>query len=111
MTKFLYYYQLERFETTGFVKRVLKNYFKKRGSRKLDLNSKARFVLIVALATFILISSALIFFTPYYIAAPTIACLWLIRFLFLMLGNLAYRPLEIRSEKKKVSGVMQKMAS
>ncbi len=111
MTRFLYYYQLERYETTRFVKRVFKSYFKKLGRGKIKFDGKARFVLVVALVIFLIISSALIFFTPYYLAAPIIILLWLLRFIFLLIGKLAFRPLEIRMEKKKVESVSQKLTS
>jgi len=109
MNKLIYDYQLERYETARFIKRVFSGFFKKTENKKPKWDNKAKFLMIVGYFQFLLLSSLLIFFSPYYIAIPTIIILWLGKFIFLVVSNIAYLPIEKKRNDKKIELAKQKI--
>ena len=111
MNKFIYDYQLERYETTRFIKRVFSGFFKKAKNNKPRWDNKAKFLLIGSYFQFLLISVLLTFFSPYYVAVPVIIILWLGRFIFLVISNFAYLPIEKQRNDKNIELAKQKIDS
>jgi len=111
MNKLIYDYQLEKYETARFIKRALSRYFKKTKNKKPNWDNKAKFLLIGGYFQFLLLSTLLIFFSPYYIAIPTIVILWLSKFIFLVVSNIAYLPIEKERNDKKIELAKQKIES
>jgi|GEM_PF-4752556 len=101
MNKLLYDYQVERYETIDFTKKVFKGFFKKSRRKLVRWDTKARVLAFISYAQLILIFALLAYLAPYYVAVPLILVVFSSRFLLLIISNAVYSPFERRILAKK----------
>lgn len=111
MKKQLYLYQIERFETDRFLRRVIKNLFGKKTDLDYEIkwDLKSKFIFYYSIAIFIIISAVLIILTPYYIFIPGIVLVWFLRFLIIIFSEKMFSLYEKRADRKKIESAQQKI--
>ncbi|MFC1756196.1 Mur ligase family protein [Patescibacteria group bacterium] len=113
MNKYLYYYQLETYETLRFLKRVYRGFFKKGVVKEENLqwDLKAKFLISFSIFLYIAVSLVLLLFLPIYISTPIVLVFWILRFLILVLSELIFSQYEKRINKKILESAKQKVSA